>query len=493
MATNRRKRGAVSAYRGRLNISFYWHHPEAGPEQEYRWTVSTREEETKGNRLALERRLDSINALIEANAFFPCKEFPGAKIASFCRCPNCLTVSPLSQAHVAPRTLGELHKQYEAYEELRAKSDNQIIERSTFTRFKKSIWRQLSKSFDYLNMDEGAIYEYSPLTDYDVRELTPESVKDWLLAFQFRQERIKNGKEPNGTHYLKNMLSEIRLALEYGKFKRYWRHHPLLDYEGALVEKTKEEKSRQMNSLLFKPFSLVDRDRILEWLEKHYQTCPENRYKGKEKLRRFFLYHYCRIGFNTGLRSPSEMTALEWNHISYKDRELHVCQSREASGRVDEQVIRAYTKTIRHRFVPINQITLESLHALESYRQEEGDWIFWNPRAGADNPLAIENGWAPLTGEKRIRYTFNACLDELKIKSDGQQGQYRMRHTFTTLMLDHTNFSDAKVAALIGDNVETMKKHYAGFCQNRWKDEGDLEQMDAMNLTGKSKLKVVRK
>jgi hypothetical protein len=65
-----------------------------------------------------------------------------------------------------------------------------------------------------------------------------------------------------------------------------------------------------------------------------------------------------------------------------------------------------------------------------------------------------------------------------------------MRHIFTTLMLDNSNFSDAKVAALIGDNVEKMRIHYAGFCKNRWRNGDDINQMDAMNNKQKRGLKV---
>lgn len=436
------------------------------------------------------KQLESINSKIDNNAFFPCSEFPNHKIAEYCRCPRCLSVSPLAQAHMAPRTLGELFTQYKIFEEARAYGEKRIIEQSTF-KFKLRCIKALEKEFEFIDTRDLGVYEYEPLTNYGIRDLTPEAVKDWLLAFQHREERLKEGKAPNTTSYLKNMLCEIEQALEYGRFKQYWRDHPLLDFNGSLVQASKDEKNSQMNSLAFKPFSLIERDNILNWLLNYYKSCPETTYKGRERLRRKFIYHYCVIGFNTGMRSPSEMTALTWDCIDYKSRAIHVCQSREASGRIDEQIIRAYTKTVKHRHVPINDVVLNSLRELEKHRQEEA-WIFWNPRADKGNPFLNANQWAPLTGEKRIRHTFDKCLDKLGIKTAGNNGQYRMRHTFTTLMLDHSNFSDSKVAALIGDNVETMKKHYAGFCENRWKDEGDIEQLNAMNLTVKRTLKAVK-
>ncbi len=490
MATRQRKRGTIASARGKLSIQFYWIHPDEGATKEYRWTVATQKEDTESNRLALERRLESINSLINANAFFPCQEFPGAKIASYCRCPTCLTVSPLSQSHIAPATLKELIHQYKAYSEARAHGDKRVIERNTL-KFKLSILRSFENKFTFLD-PEGALYEFAPLTDYAIRELTPEEVKDWLTSYQYRQERIKAGKRPNTTKRLRDMLSELVQALEFGRYKRYWKNHPLLDFQGTLIQSSKEEKNRQMNALAFKPFTLEERDLILNWLRNHYESCPETKYKGKERLRRFFIYHYCVIAFNTGLRSPSEMTGLEWSSINFNTREIHVCQTREATGRIEEQVIKPYTKTVKHRYVPINQMAFDSLKQLYMHRQEENDAIFWNPRAESSNPFLTSNGWAPLTGEKRIRHTFNQALAALKIRSEDQQGQYRMRHTFTTLILDHTNFSDAKVAALIGDNVETMKKHYAGFCHNRWKNETDISQMDVMNTQAKRKLKVVK-
>lgn len=394
-------------------------------------------------------------------------------------------------AHVAPLTFGELLAQFSVFETTRATGANRIIENSTWQTKLKGI-RQLERSFTWLNPKDNALYEFEPLSEYSIRELTPEDVKHWLQAFGHRKEIISEGKSPAKSRYLNNLLSTIRQALEYGRLRRYWKDHPLLDYRGQLIQASKEERNSTLNNSLFKPLSLLHRDRILEWLKDDYQKCPTTHYNGREKLRRFFLYHYCVLGFNTGLRSPSELTALDWSHIDYKHRDIRVQQSREASGRIDQQIIRPYTKTIRHRSVPINNMSLESLRALEQYRQREQSWLFWNPRSGPKNPLALANGWAPLTGEKRIRYTFDKCLSALKIPSGKNQGQYRMRHTFVTLTLDHTNFSDAKVAALIGDNVETMRRHYQGFCKNRWKNEDDISQMDAMNSVGKGRLKAIK-
>jgi len=67
-----------------------------------------------------------------------------------------------------------------------------------------------------------------------------------------------------------------------------------------------------------------------------------------------------------------------------------------------------------------------------------------------------------------------------------------MRHTFTTLALDHTQMSDEKVAALIGDRVETMRDHHQGHCLNRWRDEDDTDQLNALNQVGKTMLEIVK-
>lgn len=216
------------------------------------------------------------------------------------------------------------------------------------------------------------------------------------------------------------------------------------------------------------------------------------RYKGKEKLRRLCLHHYIAIDFNTGLRSPSEMTALSWDSIDYSRLQLKVDKSREASGRIEDQIVRNYTKTVKHRFVPINDAALKSFRALEEHRQLKQDWVFWNTKPSAENPFLNENGWAPLTGEKRIRYQFEKCLASLKIPSPQAQGQYRMRHTFVTTVLDHTELGDTDVAALIGDTVETMKRHYEGHCLNCWHNPTSRDQLNAINTVGKNKLRSVK-
>lgn len=142
--------------------------------------------------------------------------------------------------------------------------------------------------------------------------------------------------------------------------------------------------------------------------------------------------------------------------------------------------------------MPINDAVMTSLRELEKYRQIDADWIFWNPRAETSNPLRLSNGWAPLTGEKRLRYAFEACLKALQIQSPRNTGQYRMRHSFTTLVLDNTDMTDARVAALIGDSVETMKASYQGHCLNRWRSEDDVDQLNSLNEVAPGRLKQVK-
>lgn len=490
MGNKRNRKGSVTAERGKLKLRIYWQNPKEERDFNYRWSIATHKTDNPANREELEQRLEILSAKIEANAFYPCHEFPNTKISKFCHCPACAATVPLSEAHRAPHTLGELFKLYAPHEEARTQG-KRVIEASTWTT-KASGINMMGKPFTWTDQNKQTTYEFGPLTDYTIRELTPEAVKYWLECFQCRDVLAKADKPPASTKYMINLVSTIGQALTYGQFKRWWRNHPLLEYPGTLIETTKEERNRRHNKSLFKPFSLIQRDNILAWFESSWRNCSDTNYKGREKMRRFMLYHYMVIGFNQGMRSPSEMTALEWPLIDFHNRWTRVVQSREASGRIANQVIRPYTKTIYHREVPINAAALESYRALEQYRQAEDDAVFWNPRASNSNPLAIPNGWAPLTGEKRIRYEFEKCLEALKIVSPVHQGQYRMRHTFVTLMLDYTKFSDAKVAAMIGDNVDTMVRHYKGHCVNRWRDETDVLEMDAMNTVGKKKLRVVK-
>lgn len=489
MARTRRSRGSISASRGTLRIYLYWRHPD-NPLREHRWKIRTGEEDTPANRAALESRLSLITARIEGGAFFPCQEFPGSKIAAYCRCATCSVVEPLDHAHEAPRTLGELFNRYTQHEVQRSSGERKVIEASTWETKKKGM-SALGKEFVFDGGADDGVLAYEPLTNYQINELNPMALRDWLQAFQHREQLLGKGKTPATTKYMNDLASIVRQALRFGQFQRWWRTHPMLEYKGGLLEITKGERNQAHNQLLNKPFTLVERDRILEWYRSQWIECPEKKYAGKEKIRLFFQYHYILIGFNTGLRSPSEMTALSWDQVDYGRQRLFVGTSREASGAIKDQITRDYTKTVKTRYVPINDLALESFRALEQYRQPEQDWIFWNPRAGTDNPLALANGWAPLTGEKRIRYQFEKCLTELKIRSLKAQGQYRMRHTFVTSVLDNTDLGDSEVAALIGDTVETMKRHYQGHCRNRWHNTDTRSKLNAINTVGKKKLKVV--
>lgn len=480
MESKKRARGGVFKYGDdNLGYSFKWINPN-GSSELYRWQFRTKKKANDSNRLELEELLNEIDFEIRSGIFRPCERFPEQKIASFCRCHNCLVASPMANAHLAPRTLGELRDQYLKHEDDRSSGELKEIERSSYKN-KLKLWSALKSEVFFVSEEEGATYKIDPITDYEISELTPENVQEWLRFFQSRKD-----KPPVRTHYLINMLSEIKLALKFGQFKRYWSRHALIDYKGTLLKSTKKEISKAKNRSSSKPFTIKERDRIIEHFRKNWISCKPEAYNGKERDRLEILYHYIVIGFNTGLRSPSEMTALEWSDISYSRREIKVQKSREGSSKIEEQIIRQYTKTVYHRIIPINDIVLSSLRALEKFRQDEQDWIFWNPRASKDNPLAVSNGWAPLTGEQRIRRAFTKCLKELKILRD-ENSQYAMRHTFATLILDNTNFTDSKVAALIGDKVETMKQHYAGFCSNRWRGDDDLEQLNKMNSISSSR------
>lgn len=485
-----RKRGSVTNIRGKLHLRLYWRHPE-DPFKEYRWSIQTHQAATEANRQLLTQRLEAIDAKIRANAFFPCQEFPDTKIASFCHCELCGVVEPLANAQHAPRSLKQLLQVYQEHERQRATGDQRIIEYSSFDTKMKAM-KACYSSFSWFDAQQQELCDVSPLADYDITELTPDAVQTWLYAFQHREELLTKNKAPASSSWMNNILSAIRGALKMGQMQRWWRTHPLLEYSGNLIETTKAERHRQRNRTLNKPFSINERDRIINWFYHYWQDCPIELYNSREKPRRLMLYAYVVIGFNTGLRSPSEITALEWDDIDFSLRRVMVRKSREASGRIDQQGVRNYTKTVQHREVPLNDAAVAALRLIQPLCPENQSWVFWNPRADASNPGILSNGWAPLTGEKRIRYTFNKCLNALKIHSEDNQGQYRMRHTFVTLVLDTTKMSDSKVAYLIGDNVETMERHYKGHCRNRWRDEGDYRELNALNQIKPGRLQVLK-
>jgi integrase len=490
MARKNKEQGSIATERGKLIICLYWEHPEDRFKQ-HRWKIRTGEKDTKENRRILTDRLKILNSKIKGGAFFPCQEFPGAKIAGYCRCSTCSIVTPMGNTAHAPKTLRELLTRFEEHEKARATGDK-IIEYSTYEdKVKKMRAFEIAPLFD---PGEGTdTYDQFPaLADYQIFELTPDEVKPWLYAFQYRQQRLAKGDAANTTKYVNQLSALVKEALHYGQYKRWWKAHPLLEYGGNLMEATKEEKSRIINKTLHKPFTLVERDKIIEWYYRHWQECDSKINNGRRKLRRMFHYYYILIGFNTGMRSPSEMTALQWASINFSRNQIYVGSSREASGRLDRQIVRKYTKTIKHRWVDMNDIVIQAFRDLKAYRQEDQDWVFWNPMVTSENPLRAENGWAPLTGGNPIRRTFSKCLAALGISDNGTLGQYRMRHTFVTTVLDNTDLGDYEVATLIGDNVETMERHYKGYCIKRWQNSESRAKLNVINEIGKNKLRSVK-
>jgi integrase len=492
MATKGGKQGSIETKRGKLYLRIWWHHPE-DQTRDYRWRISTGQENTPQNRQTLEIRLITLKAKIDNHAFFPCTEFPGTKIAAYCRCPNCAIVEPLDKSHQSPLTFGELLEPFKMQQQARATGPKRKVEWNTWATKRKHINAFSTEPYVDRGDPENLDVERA-LTAYQINELTPAAVQEWLGWYQHRAQLEMDGKDYATTKYMNQLGGIVKEALRYGQLQRWWRTHPLLEYEGQLMEATKDEKNRIKNKTMNKPFSLVERDKIIQWYYDQWQACDEKAYNGREKPRLMFHYFYVLIGFNPGMRSPSELTALRWTHIDFSRNQIYVAASRESTRSVNDQRVREYTKTIKHRYVPMNDVVVQAFRDLREVQPEDAeDWIFWNPMASFKNSNRAPNGWAPIADEKRVRGQFNKCLKALGIPNPKSSGQYRMRHTFVITVLDNTDLSDSEVAAMIGDTVETMKRNYEGHCRNRWHNPNSREKLNAINEIGKQKLRVVEK
>lgn len=176
----------------------------------------------------------------------------------------------MDRAHLAPQTLGQLFATYTEHERDRAEGKDRKIEASSF-RLKCQHIRTMETGFVW---DDGEFLNaVEPLTDHHISELTPDTVQAWLVAFQHRQTLKEKGMPPASTKYMNDLASVVRHALKFGQFRRWWRAHSLLEFEGHLVQHSKEERSRQMNKTLHKPFSLTERDRIIGYFRDQYESC----------------------------------------------------------------------------------------------------------------------------------------------------------------------------------------------------------------------------
>jgi len=179
-------------------------------------------------------------------------------------------------------------------------------------------------------------------------------------------------------------------------------------------------------------------------------------------------YNYFRLAFATGMRNPSEITALHWDSVDLRTGSIRI------KRKLTRQELYDTTKTGDIRDVALPEMAVDALEAMKEWTFLQGDYVFRSPHG---NTLRSPT--------KTLNPLWNRCLKKLGMR---QREMRQTRHTAAT----HWIMAGANikwVANQLGHDVSTLENHYA-----RWLNEqGTRAELDKINAYSREEKTVVRK
>lgn len=152
------------------------------------------------------------------------------------------------------------------------------------------------------------------------------------------------------------------------------------------------------------------------------------------------------LGFYSGMRTPSEPSALTWDDIDIRKACARINKSNTQHG------LQNRTKTGRNRILYLNSRCRLALERLKPLTYTQGGPLFLNANGGAGtyNAKAQRTMWKEILGKLEIRY----------------RDMYNMRHTYATFGLMNA-VNPAFMAAQLGHSIEEFFKTYAKWINNQ--------------------------
>lgn len=172
-------------------------------------------------------------------------------------------------------------------------------------------------------------------------------------------------------------------------------------YDGVINENpTDRIKNQKFQKPEPDPFTQDEVSDILAFMSKNYNEQ---------------IYNYFEFAFYTGLRSPNEIIALQWQDV---EENLATIRRGKVLGKLKE------TKTYQTRTIELNDRAINALTRQKKHTFLKSEYVFLNPVTS----LPWNDGKA-----QALNYYYPS-LKALKIRS---RDPYQTRHTFATTMLMH--------------------------------------------------------
>lgn len=151
------------------------------------------------------------------------------------------------------------------------------------------------------------------------------------------------------------------------------------------------------------------------------------------------------FGFYTGLRYPSEASALTWPSVDLRKGLARITQIHSKHARREDGYIQATTKTGVARTVQLNSRALHALAQVKPITKFTDAWVFVGPRG------------APIIEGNAQRAMWRASLKRLGIR---YRDPYAMRHTYASRCL-MAGANPAFMARQLGHSIQEFFRTYA--------------------------------
>jgi integrase len=229
------------------------------------------------------------------------------------------------------------------------------------------------------------------------------------------------------------------------KFKDYERAYKL----SLKTLNTKRKSPKGVEHLIptegIKAWSDQERDIIIAAFHSRLSERELTKRKGKPDHKAYLVEFLFLVGCRHG-----EAFALTWGDVDSDFKRIRINKSYSSTCRILKG-----TKTGKVRTVPVNSRVQEILHTLKPNNVVADDLIFPNTEGNNINSSTLHSLWSP-TGVSTV---IGRLIKEGKLTR--YLDAYSTRRTFVSLQISK-GATVVDVAKWVGDNPETILKHYAG-------------------------------
>ncbi len=235
---------------------------------------------------------------------------------------------------------------------------------------------------------------------------------------------------------VKRHLKQISACLTWAKKRQIVHNNPLPEFIATLS--TKKRNSEEIDIC---PFTIAERDSIID----AFRTGKFERFRGTHAQ----YADYIEFLFLSGTRT-SEALGLKWEHIDFDKKIIRLQEAKvlATSGRRTRGIQKRGLKTQKQRILPMSQRLYELLVA----------------RIESSVDLS-QNVFESINHHNFRGAAYKTVLNRLGIT---YRKPYQTRHTFITIMANHSDLKLHQVAKICGTTTKMIEEHYLATNVDIW-------------------------